>query len=498
MAVSARATSLTRRTLLRLSALGGITAALAACAGAASPTAAPAGAQGAAAKPTEAAKPAESKPAGAAEPTKPAAATSGTAPQAAAPAAGGKAVELEVWAHWDQGVDWMTNAMKNFNFPNSSITIKKVVYPIAEAHSKMLAAISSGQGLPDIMRIEQGRFSPFIKGQTVGLTDLTDKVGAKKNDLVLGSAVDYWTWKGKIYGLGNELNVVTLAYRKDMFDEVGAKTPFESWKDFGEAGALLKQKKNVFATSWHDQSEGDFQNLTFASGGKYLDENGDFAGATDTGVEIMTMMHEQIHKSKIATIAPVTGDSTWAPPIFWAAYKEDKIASTQGAPWHNGNMGRDVQIGPSQAGKWRLQRIPKGFGDNKPTSTQGGTSVSIPAKAPHPDEAWQVIEFTHLTKAVLQDNEERGILVTYKPALADPKIKDKAWDFYGGQKTGELYIELAQDMPRIQQSPWKPEIDKAFRDIVATPILGNASATSNDIKAAFDKMKTEIERIKKL
>ncbi len=53
-------------------------------------------------------------------------------------------------------------------------------------------------------------------------------------------------------------------------------------------------------------------------------------------------------------------------------------------------------------------------------------------------------------------------------------------------------------MPRIQQSPWKPEIDKAFRDIVATPILGDANAGKNEIKAAFDKMKAEIERIKKL
>src|SRR5579884_1998107 len=490
-----------RRSFLGFAAFALAAPILAACgqSAAPAPTSAPASSGGSPAQPTTApAAAATAAPAAAPTAAPAAGAAATTAPAAAKPATGANAVTLEVWAHWDQGVDWITNAMKNYNFPNSNITIKKVVYPIAEVHAKMLAAISSGQGVPDIMRIEQGRFSPFIKGQTIGLMDLTDKIGAKKNDLVLGSAVDYWSWKGKIYGIGNELNVVTLAYRKDMFDDVGAKTPFESWKDFEDAGAVLKQKKNVFATSWHDQSEGDFQNLTFAAGGKYLDENGDFAGATDVGVDIMAMMHDQIHKSKIATVAPVTGDSTWAPPIFWAAYKEDKIASTMGAPWHNGNMGRDVQIGPSQSGKWRLQRIPKGFGENKPTSTQGGTSVSIPTKAPHPDEAWQVIDFTHLTKAVLQDHEERGILVTYKPALADPSIKDKAWDFYGGQKTGELYIELAQDMPRIQQSPWKPENDKAFRDIVATPILGDANAGKNEIKAAFDKMKAEIERIKKL
>jgi hypothetical protein len=118
-------------------------------------------------------------------------------------------------------------------------------------------------------------------------------------------------------------------------------------------------------------------------------------------------------------------------------------------------------------------------------------------KSPHPEEAWKVIEFTHLTNAILQDFDMRGVMVVYKPALADERFK-KPWDYYGGQKTGELFGQLSQDMPRIQQSPWKPEIDKGFRDIVATPILGNANATSNDIKAAFAQLKAEIERVKKL
>ena len=461
---------LTRRNLLRVGAASGAAVIAAACGApaASTPTSAPAGA--------------------------PASAT--TAAQAGA-AAGGKAVELEIWTHSDVLVDWMSDAMKNFNFPNQNITLKKVVYPIAEVHAKMLAALSSGQGVPDIMRIEQGRFSPFIKGSTIGLTDLTDKIGDRTKDLVLGSAVDYWSWKNKIYGIGNELNVVTLAYRTDMFEGAGAKVPFDSWDDFRKAGLDLKAKQSVLATVWHDQSEGDFQNLLFASGGVYLDENGDFAGDTDTGVQIMQMFHEHIYKDKIASVAAVTGDSTWSPPIFWAGFKENKIASTMGAVWHNGNLGQDAKIGPDQSGKWRLQRIPKGFGANKPTSTQGGTSASIPLKSPHPEESWQVIEFTHLTKAVMQDFDNRGVMVTYKPALSDERFK-KPWDYYGGQKIGEIFSQLAQDMPRIQQSPWKPEIDKAFRDIVATPILGNENATAADIKSAFVQMKAEIERIKKL
>lgn len=66
----------------------------------------------------------------------------------------------------------------------------------------MLAALSSGQGVPDIMRIEQGKFSPFIKGQIIGLMDLTDRIGDRAKDLALGSAVDYRSWKNKLDGMG--------------------------------------------------------------------------------------------------------------------------------------------------------------------------------------------------------------------------------------------------------------------------------------------------------
>ncbi|HEV8636553.1 MAG TPA: extracellular solute-binding protein [Chloroflexota bacterium] len=480
-------TSLNRRAVLRLSLVGGAAALLAACGQAAAPTTVPA-------KPAEPTKPAEKLAEKPAEPTKPAA---GATPQAAAPAAGTKAVELEVWAHWDQGIQWLINSMKNYNFPNPNLTIKKVVYPFDEAHNKMLAALNSGVGVPDIMRVEQGRMSAFLKGN-IGFFDLTDRIGARRNDLVLGSAVDYWSWKGKIYGIGNELNVCSLTYRKDLFDEVGVKeTGFESWSDFRKAGQDLKAKQNIAAISWHDISHGDFQILTFAAGGKMFDENGDVAFATDIGVDILAMMHEMLHKEKSAIVAPVTGDNTWSPPIYWAAFKDNKIASTIGAPWHNGNLGRETAIGPSQSGKWRLQRLPKGFGANLMTATHGGTSLSIPLKAKNPDEAWQVIEFTHLTKAVLQDFDERGVMVTYKPALAEEKVR-KAWEYYGGQKIGEIYAELAQDMPRITQSPWAPEIYKALTDMAITPILQNPNATKNDIKAGFDKVKAEAERIKKL
>ena len=424
------------------------------------------------------------------------AAEGSTAEEAAedAPAPGEEAVEVTAWAHWEQGLDWIDNALENYGWKdeNPLITMNKVVQPFNEVHDKMLAACASGVGQPDIMRVEQGRMSTFFKGDPCFI-DLTDLIGDRIDDLVLGSAADYWSRDGQIFGIGNEMNACALAVRKSVLDEVGIETPFATWQDMVEAGQILREEKDMALISFHDLHDGDFQIMLFGGGGQMFLEDGNFGGNTELGREILAFQRDAIHKWNIADVAPVTGDSTWSPPIYWEAFRQDQIATTMGAPWHNGNLGRDDKIGPSHEGEWVLQPLPGGFGDNVPTATHGGTSVSIPGQAEHKEEAWSIIEFTHLTEAVLQDFDERGILVSYKPALLSDKYQEPK-SFYGGQVIGDMYLELADAMPRIFQSPWAPEFHTAFQNIVITPVLQDQA----DIDAAFEELDVELERIKTL
>ena len=403
-------------------------------------------------------------------------------------------VEVTAWAHWEQGLDWIDNACTNFGFydENPNISINKVVQPFAEVHDKMLAACASGVGQPDLMRVEQGRMSTFFKGEPC-FVDLKDLIGDRIDDLVLGSAIDYWSWDGAIYGIGNEMNACALAVRKSILDEVGIETPFETWQDLVEAGQTLREEKDMSIISFHDTHFGDFQMMLFGGGGLIYDENGDFGGNTELGREILAFQRDSLHDWGIAEPAPVTGDSRWAPPIYWESFRQDEIATTMGAPWHNGNLGTENKIGPSQEGEWVLQPLPGGFGDNIPTATHGGTSVSIPGQSEHKEEAWAIMEFTHLTDAVLQDFDERGILVSYKPALENEKYQEPK-PFYGGQVIGDMYLELADHMPRIHQSPWAPEFQVAFENIVLTPVLQDQA----DIDEAFAELDVELERIKNL
>lgn len=426
----------------------------------------------------------------------PGAAPAAGSESAAAPAADGE-VLVEAWAHWEQGLQWLEDAMNNYGFTeqNPNIKLNKVVAPFAEIHDKMLAACASGVGLPDIMRVEQGRAAAFFKGEEVCFADLTDLIGDRMDDLVLGSAVDYWSWKGKIYGIGNEVNACSLAVRKSVFDEIGIETPFATWEDLKVAGVALKEAKpDMFVTSFHDLSTGDFQIMLFAAGGLMFDENGDFGGMNDLGKEILEYQRSLIHDLEIASIAPVTGDSTWSPPIYWEAFRQNQIATCMGAPWHNGKLGRDDKIGPGQEGEWFLQALPAGIGAGIPTATHGGTSVSIPKGAAHPEEAWKIIEFTHLTEAVLEDATQRGITPSYKPVL-DAEVLNEPYDYYADQVLGQFYKELADQMPRIFQSPWAPEFHTAVQNMVITPVV---QENRSDYDALFDELTVELERIKSL
>jgi arabinosaccharide transport system substrate-binding protein len=95
---------------------------------------------------------------------------------------------------------------------------------------------------------------------------------------------------------------------------------------------------------------------------------------------------------------------------------------------------------------------------------------------------------------VLEDAKQRGITPSYKPVLDDPMLNEP-YAYYEGQVIGQLYKELADQMPRIFQSPWAPEFHRAFIDMVITPVMQD---NNSDYDALFGELSTELERIKTL
>src|SRR4051794_25686320 len=83
--------------------------------------------------------------------------------------------EITFWTFVQAHADYWTASADLWNKanPDRQIKVTPTVYPWADMHSKLLLALQSGTGAPDMVDIEISKFSTFIKGD-IHLQDITD------------------------------------------------------------------------------------------------------------------------------------------------------------------------------------------------------------------------------------------------------------------------------------------------------------------------------------
>lgn len=142
-------------------------------------------------------------------------------------------------------------------------------------------------------------------------------------------------------------------------------------------------------------------------------------------------------------------------PDWRAAYLRE-YGGRQGSALPPDNDGRATYLGESGgplAGKLRMMPMPRFDPDDAPTSTWSGTMIGIPKGSAHPDDAWKLIELLYLSDAGLESRvKESGILPPVKEYWERPFMHDPD-PFFGGQRTLELYVSLADQIP-VRDVTW--------------------------------------------
>jgi len=420
------------------------------------------------------------------------AATGGASPSGSAEAVGPQnaSTTLEFWAFSEDRLKFVRELVGSQTWTSirPDVAVNFRVFAYNEMHDKLLAALASGQGAPDIADVEISRFSRFIKGERVGFKPLNDRIGSEIENLYTAAATAPWSYQDQIYGLGNELNTCVLGYRKDIMDEAGITTPFETWDDVIAAGKQISnEQRKMFAI--HDLSFGDWYQIAQHAGTTMFDEQGNYQGANEKSVAAMQFLHDLVYVHQIAGIAPAEAGNDWAPPTYKAAFAAEQFIATFGAPWHFGGLFPSL---PDQKGKWFAQRFPTGLGDSKPTANHGGTGMCITEQSKNEDIAWDLLKMCNLTKeGALADFRLRTAYPAYKPTYDDPALQQPS-EFFGEQKIGELYASIAPDILPFQQSPVWPEATEAMGRIVITPVMQDKT----DAQTALTELGTEIERLK--
>jgi len=397
---------------------------------------------------------------------------------------------LEFWAFDEGRADLARAAIKTqeWNDSHGNVEVNFRIFPYEQMHDKLLTALVSGKGAPDVADVEISRFSNFIKGDELPFVDLTDRIGDDINDVYKPAATDPWTWQNKIYGVGNELNTCVLAYRTDVMEEAGVQSPFETWDEVIEAGrAVSNDERKMFAL--HDIAFGDHYMLSQSSGTAYFDENGEYIGDNEKSVGALQFLHDMVYDSGIAGIAPVVANDNWYPPQYRAAFRAEKFIALFGPPWHVSFLFTDV---PEQSGKWSVQKLPSGLGEGLPTANFGGTGQCVTTQSQNVDAAYDLVRISNLTtEGVMADFRARTAYPAYKPAYDEPALQ-KPNKYFGGEKIGELYSELAPELPPFNQSTvWGQATEALVREAI-TPVMQDKT----DAKTALTGLRDTIESMK--
>jgi len=312
---------------------------------------------------------------------------------------------------------------------------------------KLQSAIESGQGAPDIIEwmIENNRVMSHdpAKALVLPLEKYTSQSSVVSK--VPAGRMSWLTYGEHVYGLPHDVHPVVLVYNDTIWKSVGIDLArIQTWDEFFAAAQKLTAQRQ---------------------GGKPVHY------ALPYGNNGLQTSIFHIWQQTGADILDTAGRPQFTNPEFTAFIKKYREWISTGAfcDWDWGNFGTLVANGtlasfPSpdwwvsqvdlsvKQGKYqfRVRPLPVYRVGSPRTASWGGSFLAIPKTANDPDLLYNIIEYMQYdAEAAVMWMKDTGMIPPV-PAVWGNYIFHKPDPRFGGQKLGEIQVELSHEMPVIR------------------------------------------------
>lgn len=355
--------------------------------------------------------------------------------------------KLTLWG-WSQTIAHFKAEVEPFKkaYPEyADVKFEFVDLPWLELHTKLLTAIASGVGAPDVTIIE-GAFSNKYAGK--GLIDLTEKLAPYRDKVIAGK----WgegLLKGRQYGIPFDCGPAGIYYRADIFEEAGITQLPETWDEFREIGRKLSKDGKYMITldmvSPNNLVFMFYHGLLVQQGQGMYDKDGNILVSNDKAVRAAQLVYDMINKDNIAyTKAEIRS------PGWYSAVQDGAIICIPGAAWFQYSIQTNTT---GLEGKWRVMKMPAFEKGGNRAANIGGSVFAIPSQTKSPELAWKFAEFCALTlEGQMAMYKGAGPFPCLLEAYNDPYF-DEPDPYLGGQKVRKMWAEIAQEVPEFYYMP---------------------------------------------
>jgi arabinosaccharide transport system substrate-binding protein len=420
--------------------------------------------------------------------------------------------DLTMWTFASEHYQAYENARPGFEAKHPGVRLDLQLVHQDAVTRRLRAAFWSGLNIPDAVEVEITRAGSFFRGpvEDVPFIDLTDRLqapdpadpeGGPLMDRIVQARFSSYTNRGRIFGLPHDVHPVMLAYRADLFAELGLRAEdLDTWTKFIAAGRRVTDQRSRYMINLTKGGAASFEVLLFQRDG----EGGRPAGYFDADGNVI-MDNENAVTTMLWFVPLVAGPERIAadPGMFGQNFVQavaDGYTLTFICPdWKSGTFETNA---PHLTGRMRLMPLPAVRPGGRRTSTWGGTMFGITADCKDKDLAWALARHLYLNPDDLGDRfRDLNILPPYKHAWEHPAFHEPR-PFWSGQAIGDAYIALADDVPPQWGSPFlelaKSKMGEAVSGCVAYyrdhGEAGFAAAVRERLTEAADKVRRQMGR----
>ncbi len=397
---------------------------------------------------------------------------------------------LNVWTFIENHQDFYTDMAEKWNEENPDRKVKLVLSNMAydDMHNKLSLALESGEGAPDVVDIELGKFPAFMTGN-IGLKDLTDAVAPYK-DKVVQSRLDLYSKDGKCYGLPTHVGTTVAFYNTEALEAAGVDyTTIKTWDDFKEAGIKYHDATGKTFAAAETTAQWTLNLMLAQKGGSYLKEDGSLDVNNDKMVEVLQCMKDMQDAGALATIAGGQPDNEEAYPLF----NDGEVAAAIMPFWQTS---RYLSYMTDLSGKVAIAAPPV-FGDNDAVQTigGGGTGTAVVASGENADLAADVFAFIKLSD---EANVEVWNVLGFDPVntevWTDKEITenpDNKYVQYFNTKPFDTLLEVQDGIGLLDC--YTDEKMPSINNVFTTQTLNDIFESDMDVKEALDEAQDTLE-----
>jgi multiple sugar transport system substrate-binding protein len=128
-----------------------------------------------------------------------------------------------------QEIQLWRKIMRLFQKENPDLKVRMEDVPYSQYWTKLLT-MSAGGSAPDVVFLESTRLPGFIKTDLLlPLDDFLKADKSFKSDDFYPQSIASFTYKGKLYGIPNDMAIYAIYYNKNLFDQKGVAYPKDNW-----------------------------------------------------------------------------------------------------------------------------------------------------------------------------------------------------------------------------------------------------------------------------